>query len=82
MFVVDQSGIVRVLKNGRLTTFIDVRSRVQAGGEQGLLSIAFHPKFATNHRFFLYYNAARLRRRHDRRGTRDRRQGRLLQDAW
>jgi glucose/arabinose dehydrogenase len=57
IFVVDQSGIVRVLKNGKLTTFIDLRSRVQAGGEQGLLSIAFHPKFATNHRFFVYYNA-------------------------
>jgi hypothetical protein len=58
IFVVDQRGIVRVLHNGRLTTFIDVRSRVQAGGEQGLLSIAFHPKFATNGRFFLYYTAA------------------------
>jgi glucose/arabinose dehydrogenase len=57
VFVVDQSGVVRVLKNGRLTTFVDVRSRVQAGGEQGLLSIAFHPNFATNHRFFLYYTA-------------------------
>jgi hypothetical protein len=58
VFVVDQRGVVRVLKNGRLTTFIDVRSRVEAGGERGLLSIAFHPKFATNHRFFLYYTAA------------------------
>jgi glucose/arabinose dehydrogenase len=58
VFVVDQRGIVRVLNNGRLSTFIDVRSRVRAGGEQGLLSIAFHPKFATNHRFYLYYTAA------------------------
>ncbi len=57
VFVVDQRGIVRVLKNGKLTTFIDVRSRVEAGGERGLLSIAFHPKFAANHRFFLYYTA-------------------------
>ncbi|MDX6377082.1 MAG: hypothetical protein QOE98_1385 [Gaiellaceae bacterium] len=59
VFVVDQTGVVRILKNGRLTTFIDVRSRVEAGGEQGLLSIAFHPNFASNHRFFLYYTAAR-----------------------
>lgn len=57
IFVVDQVGVVRVLRNGKLTTFIDVGSRVEAGGERGLLSIAFHPKFASNHRFFLYYTA-------------------------
>jgi glucose/arabinose dehydrogenase len=57
VFVVDQRGIVRVLSNGHLRTFIDLRSRVEAGGERGLLSIAFHPKFATNHRFFVYYTA-------------------------
>jgi glucose/arabinose dehydrogenase len=57
VFVVDQRGVVRVLSGGRLKTFIDLRSRVEAGGERGLLSIAFHPKFATNHRFFVYYTA-------------------------
>jgi glucose/arabinose dehydrogenase len=57
LFVVDQSGIVRVLSGGKLKTFIDLRSRVEAGGERGLLSIAFHPNFAANHRFFVYYTA-------------------------
>lgn len=58
VFVVDQEGIVRVLVNGNLRTFVDLRSRVLAGGERGLLSIAFHPQFATNHRFFVYYTAS------------------------
>ncbi len=57
IFVVDQVGIVRVLHDGQLTTFIDLQDRVAAGGEQGLLSIAFHPKFATNRRFFVYYTS-------------------------
>ncbi len=60
---------------GTLKTFIDLRSRVESGGERGLLSIAFHPKFASNHRFFVYYNAKNTRRRDDRRGPRERRQG-------
>jgi len=57
LFVVDQEGIVRVLHGGTLKTFIDLRGRVESGGERGLLSIAFHPKFASNHRFFVYYTA-------------------------
>ena len=58
LFVVDQRGVVRVRSGGRLKTFIDLRSRVESGGERGLLSIAFHPRFASNHRFFVYYTAA------------------------
>src|SRR4051794_7989450 len=57
IFVVDQRGVVRVLSGGHLKTFIDLRSRVESGGERGLLSIAFHPRFAANHRFFVYYTA-------------------------
>ena len=29
---------------------------VKSGGEQGLLSLAFHPGYAKNHRFFVYFN--------------------------
>jgi glucose/arabinose dehydrogenase len=35
--------------------FLDIRERVLFGDEQGLLSIAFHPRYARNERFFVYY---------------------------
>src|SRR5438105_6525273 len=54
----EQPGVVRVLVNGKLRAqpFIDISNLVKSGGEQGLLSIAFHPGYARNHRFFLYFN--------------------------
>jgi glucose/arabinose dehydrogenase len=47
MFVVEKSGLVRVYAGGRLLArpFLDLRSRVRADGEGGLLSIAFHPRY-------------------------------------
>ena len=58
LYVTEQPGIVLKIVNGKPPTqaFIDIRSMVKSGGEQGLLSIAFHPKYATNHRFYLYFN--------------------------
>jgi glucose/arabinose dehydrogenase len=58
LYVTEQPGVVRVIVNGRLRSepFIDIHSMVKSGGEQGLLSIAFHPGYARNHRFFLYFN--------------------------
>ena len=35
--------------------FLDIRSKVADGGERGLLGLAFHPNFTSNHRFFVYY---------------------------
>jgi glucose/arabinose dehydrogenase len=57
LFIVEQAGTIRIVKNGRLVEqpFLDIRDRVLAGGECGLLSIAFHPKFQQNGRFFLNY---------------------------
>ena len=48
LFVVQQGGTVRVVKNGRLRsrTYLDLGGRLVSGGEQGLLSIAFHRHFA------------------------------------
>jgi glucose/arabinose dehydrogenase len=37
------------------TPFLDITGRVQAGGERGLLSVAFHPQYATNRFFYVYY---------------------------
>lgn len=57
LFVVEQGGRVRVLRHDTLlaTPFIDLRAHVVAGGEQGLLSLAFHPQYVTNGRFYVYF---------------------------
>ena len=45
--VVEQGGTIQVLQNGRRrgAAFLDIRNLVTAGGEQGLLGIAFHPSY-------------------------------------
>ena len=57
LFVVEQEGRIRVLVGGRLrkTPFLDIRSQVTAGGEQGLLSVAFAPDYARSGRFYVYF---------------------------
>jgi glucose/arabinose dehydrogenase len=57
VFVVEQSGRIRTLDDGtlRATPFLDIRSRVTSGGEQGLLSMAFAPDYAKSGRFYVYY---------------------------
>jgi glucose/arabinose dehydrogenase len=58
IFIVEQAGRIRVVRNGVLQTtpFLDIASRVNSGGtEQGLLSVAFHPQYATNHFFYVYF---------------------------
>jgi glucose/arabinose dehydrogenase len=59
IFVVEQQGVIRVVQHGKLLAkpFADLRSVVTSGGEQGLLSVAFHPQFAANGRLFVYYTA-------------------------
>ncbi len=57
LFVVEQSGVVRVLRKGRELDrpFLDLSDQILYGGEQGLLSIAFDPGYAKNRRFYVYY---------------------------
>ncbi|MFL5468424.1 MAG: PQQ-dependent sugar dehydrogenase [Gemmatimonadaceae bacterium] len=57
IFVVEQSGRIRVIRSGVLQTtpFLDISTRVLSGGERGLLSVAFHPQYATNHYFYVYF---------------------------
>ena len=64
LFVTDQAGLIRVLNaDGTLRPepFLDVRSRMvtlmPGFDERGLLGLAFHPQYASNGRFFVYYNA-------------------------
>ena len=57
LFIVEQEGQIKVLQPGATTPtlFLDLTSRVLAGGERGLLGLAFHPQFANNRRFFVNY---------------------------
>ncbi len=58
LYVVEQPGRIRIVRGGRVVgTLLDIRSRVVCCGEQGLLSVAFHPNYAKNKRFFVYYTA-------------------------
>ena len=59
LFVVEQPGLIRIVRDGQTSQepFLDIRSRVDFGGEQGLLSMAFHPQYAHNGRFFVNYTA-------------------------
>ena len=56
-FVVEQGGRVMVVRDGRKlgTPFLDIRGQVTAGGEQGLLSIAFAPDYADSGLFYVYF---------------------------
>lgn len=57
LFIVERAGRIRILQAGALlpTPFLDISSRVLTQGEGGLLSIAFHPQYASNGILFLYY---------------------------
>jgi len=58
LFIVEQPGRIRIVQDGRLLPqpFLDIDSKVESGGnEQGLLSVAFHPDYATNGYFFVNY---------------------------
>jgi glucose/arabinose dehydrogenase len=57
LFVVQQSGRIIVLQNGRRLRrpFLDVSGLISAGGERGLLGLAFHPDYARNGRFYVNY---------------------------
>jgi glucose/arabinose dehydrogenase len=57
LFVVERSGRIRVIDDGVLAEapFLDISDQVSVGGERGLLSMAFHPEFAENGRFYVDY---------------------------
>ncbi len=56
LFVVEQGGRIRLVRDGKLVErpFLDIRDLVLAGGERGLLGLAFLPT-AEEGRFFVYY---------------------------
>src|SRR4026209_2324177 len=58
IFVCQQGGSLRVIKNGALlaTPFLTVS--VDSNGERGLLGVAFDPNFATNNFVYIYYTVS------------------------
>jgi glucose/arabinose dehydrogenase len=64
IFVVEQAGRIRILDNGAVlpVPFLDLASlnppRLVAGGERGLLSVAFPPGFAAKGHFYVNYTRA------------------------
>ncbi|HSB09492.1 MAG TPA: PQQ-dependent sugar dehydrogenase [Blastocatellia bacterium] len=60
LFIVEQGGRIKVLRPGDAAPaiFLDISGRVLAGGERGLLGLAFHPQFQSNRRFFVDYTRA------------------------
>ncbi len=56
-FVVEQGGRIRLIRNDGLVPipFLDISNKISNGGEQGLLGLAFHPQYAANGRFVVYY---------------------------
>jgi glucose/arabinose dehydrogenase len=61
LFVVEQTGVIRLLVDGVLQdrSFLDISDLVYSESETGLLSLAFAPDYATSGRFYVYYNTHR-----------------------
>ena len=58
LFVVEQGGTIQIIDgsgNTLTTPFLDISGQVSGGSEQGLLSVAFHPDYATNGKFYVNY---------------------------
>ncbi|MEW6143628.1 MAG: PQQ-dependent sugar dehydrogenase [Thermodesulfobacteriota bacterium] len=58
VFVVEKAGLIKVAKNGKVSDepFLDIVRKVGSKeSEQGLLSVAFHPNYKANGRFFVNY---------------------------
>jgi glucose/arabinose dehydrogenase len=56
LFVVEQRGVIKVWRSGHgLSIFLDMRSRVELSGEQGLLALAFHPDYEHNRKFYVLF---------------------------
>jgi len=65
LFVIEQRGAIRIFKDELLQPdpfidlSVDANGPVLAGGEQGLLRLAFHPNYAANGQFFVFYTTNR-----------------------
>ena len=58
LFICQQGGILRVVKNGALLAAPFVTLTVNSTGERGLLGVAFDPNFASNQYVYVYYTTS------------------------
>lgn len=58
LFIVEQAGVIRILQDGQLlpAAYLDISAQVGSqGNEQGLLGLAFHPRYPENGYFYVNY---------------------------
>ena len=55
LFVVEQPGQIKVIRDGVVEAFLDISNTVLSGGERGLLSMAFPPNYASRGHFYVNY---------------------------
>ena len=65
IFVCEQGGRLRVIKNGALLPDPFLTLNVDSNGERGLLGVAFDPNFAANNFVYVYYTVP-IEPRHNR----------------
>lgn len=59
LFLVTKDGLIRIISDGAFLPepFLDLTDSVlDEGSEQGLLGLAFHPDYATNRKFYVFYS--------------------------
>ncbi len=55
LFVVEQDGKIRYIKDGKPAAFLDISSKVKTGAEMGLLGLVFHPDLSAKPYFYINY---------------------------
>lgn len=59
LFVVEQTGLIKVFENAsettEVSTFLDLSEETTLGGERGIFSIAFHPQFSSNGYAYVHF---------------------------
>ena len=57
LFVVERNGVIRAMRDGQTLdrSFLDISKQVSTLGEGGMFSMAFHPNYSSNRRFYVFY---------------------------
>ena len=58
LLVVEQPGRIQLVRDGAVSTFLDIRDRVVSGSEQGLLSVAPAPNYGSTGHVYVDYTQA------------------------
>jgi glucose/arabinose dehydrogenase len=66
LFVAEQGGTLRVVKNGALLPTPFVSLTVDSDGERGLIGVALHPNFAVNGWVYVYHTRVNASARNNR----------------